>query len=62
VPQIASHALKRMPLDSWLQMLSTLSGKRAAAAGAAAAGTAAAAATAKPAPMPDPASRLPTNS
>ena len=31
VPQIASHALKRMPLDSWLQMLSTLSGKRAAA-------------------------------
>jgi hypothetical protein len=61
VPQIASHALKRMPLDSWLQMLSTLSGKRPAPAGAAAAGTAAAAATAKPAPVPDPASRLPTN-
>ena len=31
VPQIASHALKRMPLDAWLQMLSTLSGKFAAA-------------------------------
>ena len=30
VPQIAAHALKRMPLDSWLQMLSTFSGKRAA--------------------------------
>jgi hypothetical protein len=31
VPQIASHALKRMPLDAWLQMLSTLTGKFAAA-------------------------------
>ena len=30
VPQIAAHALKRMPLDSWLQMLSTFSGKRTA--------------------------------
>jgi hypothetical protein len=30
VPQIASHALKRMPLDTWLQMLSTFSAKRAA--------------------------------
>ena len=30
VPQIAAHALKRMPLDSWLQMLSAVSGKRAA--------------------------------
>jgi len=49
VPQIASHALKRMPLDSWLQMLSTLSGKRAAAG-----------APATPAnPMPGPASGLP---
>jgi len=28
VPQIASHALKRMPLDSWLQMLSSVSGRR----------------------------------
>ena len=28
VPQIAAHALKRMPLDSWLQMLSTVSGRR----------------------------------
>ena len=36
VPQIASHALKRMPLDSWLQMLSTLSGRRASAGSAAA--------------------------
>ena len=45
VPQIATHALKRMPLDSWLQMLSTLSGRRAAA---------------KQAPgSPDPASGLP---
>ena len=45
VPQIASHALKRMPLDSWLQMLSTFSGRRAAA---------------KQAPdSPDPASGLP---
>jgi len=49
VPQIAAHALKRMPLDSWLQMLSTLSGKRAAAGSqeAPSAGT------------PDPASGLP---
>ena len=31
VPQIATHALKRMPLDAWLQMISTFSGKRAAA-------------------------------
>jgi len=31
VPQIASHALKRMPLDSWLQLLSTFSARRAAA-------------------------------
>ena len=31
VPQIAAHALKRMPLDSWLQMLAAVSGKRAAA-------------------------------
>ena len=30
VPQIAAQALKRMPLDAWLQMLSTFSGKRAA--------------------------------
>ncbi len=44
VPQIASHALKSLPLDSWLQMLSTLSGKRAAA---------------KAAEPPDPASGLP---
>ena len=48
VPQIASHALKRMPLDSWLQMLSTFSGRRAAA---------------KQAPdSPDPASGLPKES
>jgi len=63
VPQIASHALKRMPLDSWLQMLSALSGRRAAPAGAAPvvapAGTPAAAAPSKTAPMPDSASRLP---
>ena len=51
VPQIAAHALKRLPLDSWLQMLSTLSGKRAAA-------DAAAAAT-KPATDRAPASPLP---
>jgi hypothetical protein len=31
VPQIAAHALKRMPLDSWLQMLSTFTGNRATA-------------------------------
>ena len=30
VPQIAAQALKRMPLDAWLQMLSTFSGKQAA--------------------------------
>ena len=30
VPQIASHALKRMPLDSWLQMFAAVTGKRAA--------------------------------
>jgi len=30
VPQIAAHALKRMPLDSWLQMLAAISGKRTA--------------------------------
>ena len=30
VPQIAAQALKRMPLDTWLQMLSTFSGKQAA--------------------------------
>jgi hypothetical protein len=51
VPQIASHALKRMPLDSWLQMLSTFSGKRAATGSAAPA-----AASNSPA---EPASRLP---
>ncbi len=57
VPQIAAHALKRMPLDSWLQMLSTLSGKRAAANGVAAA--ARAASEAPTASTGDPASRLP---
>ena len=30
VPQIAAQALKRMPLDAWLQMLSTFSGKQTA--------------------------------
>jgi hypothetical protein len=30
VPQIAAQALKRMPLDGWLQMLSSFSGKQAA--------------------------------
>lgn len=30
VPQIASQALKRMPLDSWLKMLATITGKRTA--------------------------------
>jgi len=30
VPQVASHVLKRMPLDSWLQVLAALTGKRAA--------------------------------
>ena len=44
VPQIATHALKRMPLDAWLQMLSTLTGKFAAA---------------KAPQEPDPASGLP---
>jgi hypothetical protein len=28
VPQIAASVLKRMPLDAWLQMLSSVSGKR----------------------------------
>jgi len=53
VPQIAAHALKRMPLDSWLQVVSTLSGKRGAAA-----------ATPNTAPAPqaaNPASALPTD-
>ena len=54
VPQIAAQALKRMPLDAWLQMLSTFSGKLAAKK--AAAGTAAAAA---PAAATTPASELP---
>jgi hypothetical protein len=44
VPQIAAHALKRMPLDSWLHMLSSLSGKREVA---------------KPPVAPEPASGLP---
>jgi len=42
--QIVSHTLKRMPLDSWLQMLSAVSGKEIAAKRQAA---------------PDPASGLP---
>jgi hypothetical protein len=45
VPQIASHALKRMPLDTWLQMLSTLTSKRSASEPAAPA-------SAKPAKAP----------
>ncbi|MEO5881387.1 MAG: hypothetical protein ABIQ06_03150 [Caldimonas sp.] len=43
VPQIVSHVLKRMPLDSWLRMASSFSGKGAAK---------------RPRP-PDPASALP---
>lgn len=61
VPQIASHALKRMPLDSWLHMISAFGAKRAPA-GATATGAAASAATAtaaSAAPERDPASRLP---
>ena len=46
VPQIASHALKRMPLDAWLQMLSSFSARRAA----------------KASETPDPASGLPKES
>jgi hypothetical protein len=31
MPQLASQALKRLPLDTWLQMVSSLTGKRTAA-------------------------------
>jgi len=51
VPQIAAHALKRMPLDSWLQMLSAVSGKRTASAQ-----------PKEPAAAPAPASGLPKES
>jgi hypothetical protein len=51
VPQIATHVLKRMPLDAWLQVISTLNGKRA---------TASAATTAAAQAAPEPASELPT--
>jgi len=55
VPQIAAQALKRMPLDTWLQLLSIFSGKQAAPkAPAATPATTAAAAT--------PASGLPRES
>jgi hypothetical protein len=50
VPQIAAQALKRMPLDTWLQMISTLGGKKAVDKVAAAAATA-------PAPTPAATSR-----
>ena len=58
VPQIATHALKRMPLDAWLQMVSAFSGRRAAASTPANA----AASTAAAKPAQDPASRLPRDS
>jgi hypothetical protein len=31
VPQLASQALKRLPLDTWLQMVSSLTAKRTGA-------------------------------
>jgi hypothetical protein len=34
VPQIASHALKRMPIESWLHMMSSLTSRSKASAGA----------------------------
>ena len=49
VPQLASQALKRMPIDSWLQMLSSFTATRRAAAPSATA-------------APDPASHLPRDS
>lgn len=45
VPQIAAQALKRMPLDAWLAMISTVGGKKAVDKVAASAATA-------PAPAP----------
>ena len=33
VPQLASHAMKRMPLDAWIKMASSMLGRKVAAAG-----------------------------
>jgi hypothetical protein len=64
VPQIAAQALKRMPLDAWLQVISTLGGKKAvdkvAAAAAASPAPARPAASPAPARTPAMASGLPT--
>lgn len=32
VPQLASHAIKRMPLDSWIKMVASMLGRKVAAA------------------------------
>ena len=62
VPQIAAQALKRLPLDAWLQMISAVGGKKAVDKVAAAAATAPAPApvrSAAAAPAPAMASGLP---
>jgi hypothetical protein len=52
LPQLASQALKRLPLDTWLKVLSSLTARRSAAKATAAAATAATAATAQASPLP----------
>ena len=56
VPQIAAQALKRMPLDAWLSMISAVGGKKAVDKVATSAATAPA-----PAPAPKPARQTATS-